>query len=327
MKRKTKSLFGLGLTASAGLFIVNTMGFVDTVTTSALGCGREWPLCNGHFIPSGWNRAMIIEYTHRIIAFTAITLLVLFAVLAWKRYHHKKEVRLLIGLSVFAVLAEAVLGASSVFFNNPPWILAFHMGFAFTSFASCVLLAFTVKQFETQRTQRLHGIHLLGFAKWAWVTMAVVFCAIYYGAFVTHSGYGALFRGWPLPMESLNQASYGLWLDVGHRLVALCLLILIVALVRKTYRIRWVRRDLFIGSLCALIFTVLQMFSGAWLILSNISVSAFLSHVSLASLLFVSVAYLAFQALPKKRVTKAEKGHNKYEEDNSYIATKKPSHK
>lgn len=319
MKQKTKSLFRLGLAASAGLFIVNTMGFVDTVTGSALGCGKQWPLCNGQFIPDVWNRATTIEYTHRVVAFTVITLLVLFSVLAWRKYHRKKEVRLLIGTSVFAVLTEAGLGASSVFFNNPPWILAFHMGFAFTSFASCVLLAFTVKRYEKQGeregTQRWKGITLPGFAKWAWLTMAAVFCAIYYGAFVSHSGYGSLFRGWPFPLESLNQAGFGLWLDIGHRLVALGLLLLILALVRKTYRFRWARRDLFTGSLCALVFTVLQMFSGAWLIFTNISIPAFLSHVSLASLLFVSVAYVAFQSLPRSRTAKAGTNHSMHGDD------------
>lgn len=310
MKRKVRNLFGWGLAASIGLFIVNTMGFIDTVTGSAMGCGKEWPLCDGSFIPSVWDRATTIEYTHRLIAFLVILTLVTFAVLSWIHYRGWKEVRTLIGITVLAVLAEAGLGASSVLVDNPTWILAFHMGIAFTAFASCVLLTIVVGLIEKQRKKKkpgkLRGVSLPGFCARAWITIIYVFLAIYYGAFVTHSGYGGLFRGWPIPSETYLEAGIGLWIDFGHRLVALGLFILVFSLFRRAYRMRWVRRDLFIGSLCALSLTVLQIFSGAYLILSNISVPAFLSHVSLASLLFVSVAYLAMQTLPEGQVNTRE---------------------
>lgn len=305
MSWKFARLFGIGLAACIGLFIVNTMGFVDAVTGSALGCGKEWPLCNGTFVPSAWGRATLIEYTHRVIAFLAILILVLFSVLSWLKYHKWKEVRVLISVSVVSVLTESILGATTVVIGSPLWLMAFHMGIALTSFASCVLLTFVVRKIE-KRTKRassvkLRGVFLPSFAKWTWITLIYIFAAIYYGAFVSHSGYGALFRGWPFPTENPQEAGIGLWIDYGHRLVAFGVFLLILSLFRRAYRMRWARRDLFIGSLCALILTVLQVFSGAYLVLSNLSIPAFLLHVSFAALLFVSIAFLAMQTLPESR--------------------------
>lgn len=316
MKLTPSRLFGLGIIACIGLFVVNTMGFVDADTGSALGCGKQWPLCDGSLVPSSWDRARIIEYTHRVIAFLGILSLVLFSVFSWIKYRKWKEVRVLIGVSVAAVLTESILGATTVVIGSPMWLMAFHMGIALSSFASCILLTFVVWKIEKRpegiAPAKLRGVFLPPFARWSWITLAYIFCAIYYGAFVTHTGYGALFRGWPFPTESAHEAGgMALLIDYGHRLVALGVLLLVLSLFRRAYRMRWARKDLFVGSLSALILTVLQMFSGAYLVFSNISIPAFLVHVSLASLLFVSVCFLAMQTLPEAR---AEAQNNQLEE-------------
>ncbi|HET7627162.1 MAG TPA: COX15/CtaA family protein [Bacillales bacterium] len=299
MKRGHATIFGLGIATSIGLFIVNAMGFIDTITGSTLGCGKEWPLCDGALVPSVWDKATTIEYTHRLVAMTVILMLIVFSTVAAMKYRRFPRVKGLIAVSVAAVLTEAGLGASSVLFSNPPWVLAFHMGTAFTSFTACVLLTIVVGEIEKTKRYQRNKVALPRFAPLAWFSMIYVFAAIYYGAYVTHSGYGAMFKGWPFPSESTQAAGIGYWIDFGHRLVAFGLFVLVAALLRKSYRLRWVRRDLFIGSLFAFIFTLLQIFSGAYLILSHLSMPAFLSHVTLVSLLFVSVAYLAFQTLPE----------------------------
>ena len=304
MKRKQLHLFALGVIACIGIFIVNTMGFLDADTGSALGCGKQWPLCNGSVVPSTWNKAEIIEYAHRIIAFLGILSLVLFTVLAWIKYRKIKEVRLLISVSVLAVFTESILGATTVMIGSPLWLMASHMGIALSSFASCVLLTYVVWKIEKSSNReasstKLRGVFLPPFAKWSWITLIYIFGAIYYGAFICHSGDGAFFSGWPLPTEKASQAGTAVFMDYGHRLIAIGAFLLILSLVRRAYRIRWARKDLFIGSLCALTLTIVQMFSGAYLVLSNLSIPAFLLHVSFASLLFVSVSFLAMQSLPE----------------------------
>ena len=294
MKKKTpKKIFGLAAATSVGLFIVIIMGFIDTITASTLGCGREWPLCQGGLIPTHWTSQAIVEYSHRIVVLFVIILLLITCIMAWKKYRQWVEIKLFIGLGVIAVFAEAVLGALSVLAHQSPFILAFHMGTALTALTTIVLLTAVIFQIESDPNRKhLRVVTSLKFSRWAKFSMIYVFAAIYYGAFVTHSGYGMIFKGWPIPTETINQ---GLLIDIGHRLIAIGLFFVILHLVYQSFKIRKERGDLFYGSLTALCFTTLQIFSGAALIATHISTIAFLFHVSFASLIFVSVAYVTLQ--------------------------------
>lgn len=294
MKTYKNRLSLLGIIASIGLFIVNMMGFVDSFTDSTMGCGREWPLCNGKLFPQDWNSATTIEYTHRLIVLVVISMVIVFAVMSWIRYRRQKSVRVLIYIAIFTALAEAALGASSVLFTNPSWLLAFHMGFAFTAFASFVLLTITVYILEKPNS-RYQSMPIPAFSKYSRVSMGLLFFVIYYGAFVSHSGKGALFQGWPVPLEGNGWA---LALDIGHRLLAVTLFILVWGMVRRSYRMRWMRPDLYRVSLISFGLTIAQMLGGAWMIVSNISTPALLFHVSIVSLLFVSLAYLVYASIP-----------------------------
>nr|WP_275584364.1 COX15/CtaA family protein [Pullulanibacillus pueri] len=286
------------------------MGFIDTYTGSILGCGQHWPLCNGEVVPGKWNAATIIEYVHRLISFTAIMLLFVFTALAGWRHYASRKVRALISFSIIAVIMEAGLGAISVLFSSPPWVLAFHMGIAFTSFSACIMLTLAVKRIENKKRRQMLNLPVAAYSVKSFfvkscLTFLTVFLAIYYGAFVTHSGYGASFFGWPFPQET--GTGWGFWIDAVHRLVALLLLILDIYLVKHAYQLRKIKRDLFIGSLFTLGFTVLQMFSGAYMILSHMSLLSFMIHVSFASFLFASAAFVMLQAYSVFYVTKKDK--------------------
>jgi heme a synthase len=288
-----KKIFGLAATSSVGLFIVIIMGFIDTVTASTMGCGKEWPLCQGGLIPTHWTKQAIIEYSHRIVVFLVIVLLVTTCILAWKKYRQWFEIKLFIGLGVLAVFVESGLGALSVLTNQSPFVLACHLGTALTALTSIVLLTVVIRQIESDpnksQLRKVTPVHLSRLAKFS---MVYAFVAIYVGAYVTHSGYGYLFRGWPIPTESIQQ---GLLVDIFHRTIAFGLFIIIVTLVYKSNKIKTERKDLFYGSLIALTLTVLQIFSGSALVATHGAMQVFLVHVSIASLIFVSIAYITLQ--------------------------------
>ncbi|MGV3487981.1 MAG: COX15/CtaA family protein [Tuberibacillus sp.] len=302
-----KRIFGLAATSAVGLFIVIVMGFIDTITASTMGCGKEWPLCQGGLVPKHWTPEATIEYMHRIIVFVVIISLLLTCILAFKKYRKWIEIKLFIGLGIFAVFAEAGLGALSVLTKQSPYVLAFHMGAALTALTSSVLLAVVIRQIETGKVGRqLRKATPLYLSRWAKFDMVYVFIAIYYGAYVTHSGYGAIFRGWPIPQESIQQ---GLLIDIGHRVLAMGLFVVMAHFVYQSFKIKSERPDLFFGSLTALVLTVLQMFSGAYVLASNVSIPAFLVHVSIASLIFVSNAFILLQTSkePTRSLTSVSK--------------------
>ncbi|WP_054968200.1 hypothetical protein [Alicyclobacillus ferrooxydans] len=90
-------------------------------------------------------------------------------------------------------------------------------------------------------------------------------------------------------------------MDVAHRTVAFGLLLLCISLLVIAGRAREMRRDLFKGSLAALILVCLQAVSGGILIATKLSIPAFLLHVTNVSALFATLAYLSVQVLPEPK--------------------------
>jgi cytochrome c oxidase assembly protein subunit 15 len=78
--------------------------------------------------------------------------------------------------------------------------------------------------------------------------------------------------------------------------MALVLFVLILRLNLFTYRLRMEREDLWAGSLQTLLLLVLQMFSGALLIITKLNLIAFLLHVSIVTFMVGSLSLLVLKA-------------------------------
>jgi cytochrome c oxidase assembly protein subunit 15 len=296
--KKRTNLFPLALVTLMGLFLINILGFIDTQTRSTMGCGRDWPFCKGELFPSVWDFHTAIEFIHRLIVFIDLTLLVILTVTTWRRYRSRKDIRVLMGICIAAFVGEAALGAISVLTDNPPSVLALHMGMSLIAFTSLYLWTATLRQIETGKGRRLvmHGTaHVKQLGKWAWGTLIYSFLVVYFGAYVTFTGAGDYFQGWPFPTESYSQVHAALFIDLTHRLMALVLLLLILRLNLLAGRIRLERKELWAGSIQTLILVVLQILSGALLIFTKLNLMAFLLHVSVATFLVGSLGLLAYQ--------------------------------
>ncbi|GMA51169.1 hypothetical protein GCM10025857_25260 [Alicyclobacillus contaminans] len=135
----------------------------------------------------------------------------------------------------------------------------------------------------------------LRFRLWAWFSTVFTFIAMYVGAFVSSTGAGGRFQGWPLPAETYQVAGWAFELDVLHRTLALLLVLNLLLGVRWTWQFRRQRPDLFRGALTALICVCLQALSGMLLIATSLSIQAFLTHVTIVTGLFASMCYLSLQ--------------------------------
>lgn len=301
--RHLDATWWLTLASGLGLFVVNFMGFVDTETGSALGCGHNWPLCNHQFVPSIWNEHNFFEYTHRVVVMVATVLLVTASVAAWRKYGRWLEVKLFIIIAVGFVVVESIVGAVAVLLPSiSPVILAVTLGVSLLSLAASALLVVVLWQIErrpstirTQPTQLRTKPLPRHFRAWAIITLVYTFAAIYVGAYVAKSGMGVFFQGYPFPTERISTAFA---FDVLHRGIALGLVALITGLFVALSRWRSQRPDLWKGTIVAACLVVLQAASGAVLILTHLSIPAFLLHVSVVSCLFCTLSYLVFQSIP-----------------------------
>jgi heme a synthase len=95
-----------------GFFILVVLwGAVVRATGSGAGCGSNWPLCNGDFVPHHPRLATVIEFTHRStsgICTFLLAVLVFWTFAVTERGHRARKAVL---WSAFLLITEAILGA------------------------------------------------------------------------------------------------------------------------------------------------------------------------------------------------------------------------
>ena len=72
----------LAAAAAAATYALIVFGGIVRITGSGMGCGDDWPLCDGRLIPP-MDLETMIEYGHRLAAAAVSVLVVLLAALAW----------------------------------------------------------------------------------------------------------------------------------------------------------------------------------------------------------------------------------------------------
>ncbi len=144
-----------GIVTFIGIMMVNAMGFIDHDTKSGMGCGANWPLCNGAVVPTFSNEAVIIEYVHRLLTLAFVVALVIFLIGALrKRRESVTWNRMAVGL-VTLLLVETAICTAGVLWNVPGSIMAWlaPIGLA----AQGILLAMVLWLAEHKQSVRLMG--------------------------------------------------------------------------------------------------------------------------------------------------------------------------
>jgi cytochrome c oxidase assembly protein subunit 15 len=91
--------------------ILVAIGGLVRATQSGLGCGDDWPHCNGRLAPALETRAEIIEFSHRFAAMIVGFLVLGLAILAWRHYRNNPRIlRPTLG-ALALVIFQALLGA------------------------------------------------------------------------------------------------------------------------------------------------------------------------------------------------------------------------
>ncbi len=291
-------LLALAIVATFVIFLVILVGFLDTITGSALGCGRVWPLCNGRFVP-GPTLQSLVEYTHRALASIGGTLTMVAAVWAIFRYRRVLEIVWLASIAFIFIVVQSAVGAIAIFNNESAPLLATHFTFALLAFGGIFLLTVLIRQIEqldARARETSTGPRAL--TTWAWIAFVYTVLLIYWGTLVAHLNAGMACSGWPLCNGEVWPGFHGLvGIIFAHRLGALAAGAIITGFWLAARHRRSVRPDIYRAATGSLVLVCAQIASGAYLVLSHISVTADLIHVSLATLLFVQLAYGALLTL------------------------------
>lgn len=289
-----------------GMFLVLAMGTLVTNTNSARGCGQDWPLCNGRFVPD-FAVSTLIEYSHRAVVGpeTLLVLLTTVGVLAYWR--GRREIRLLAPAMVIFLFAQAALGAAAVKWPESPEILALHFGVSLLSFVSILLTTLFIH--ELNGWDRLRDIAVPpAFRRLIFGVTIYTYLVVYTGAYVRHRHVELACGQWPTCNN--GQLVPGFSGAVGvvftHRVAAFVLTLATVWLVVWARRLRDVRPDLYRGSIAALGAVLLQALDGAYVVFSHVGVISALLHAAFVALLFGALCYLWLKALARRPEVVAE---------------------
>ncbi|WP_010271226.1 COX15/CtaA family protein [Paenibacillus senegalensis] len=296
----------LSLAAAIGMFIVLLQGAIVTKTGSGEGCGDDWPLCNGKFVPSYTIESMI-EYSHRLVSgIEGILILMLFiAVMVQVK---RKDVRWYITLALLFTIIQAILGAMVVVFHQPPLVKALHFGISLFAFGCSLLTAVVIRHSAKIPETLPSGVvagrtfkapsRLLQFG--IWLTTVYCLVVVYLGAYIRHTKSWGGCSGWPLcngqVIPELSGATGVVFLHRTAALIFFIVLLCLYLIVRRQSELPGEFRQ---WTGWAFVLVILQVLSGAlvtFTIASEWIITTGLLHAVLIAGLFSVLLYLCVRA-------------------------------
>src|SRR5690606_13951603 len=115
------------LVSGIGTYLLIVFGGIVRITGSGLGCGDDWPLCNGQLLPP-WDLATWIEWTHRLLAAGLALPIVATAVYGVRRRLAGDPAPGSVAAvaAVVLLIVQVALGAITVKLELPPVVTALH---------------------------------------------------------------------------------------------------------------------------------------------------------------------------------------------------------
>ncbi|HKK08079.1 MAG TPA: heme o synthase, partial [Gemmatimonadota bacterium] len=270
-------------------YLLVVLGGVVRITGSGLGCGPDWPLCQGHLIPP-MDVPTLIEYGHRLTAAAVVVLVgAMVAYAAWTARGSRAMRRpLYLSLAAFAlVVVQALLGAVTVWLELPPSTIVLHLGTAMALLGLIVVA--TTRALTGPRSPRPDRT-----ARITAGLAALAFVVILLGGLVANLGASTACRGFPLCNGSVLPA--GGWrthLHWTHRLLAYSLAFLALWYPFHVRRTRPGDRAARTAAAVVALVVLAQIGIGAWMILGGLPLAARALHVAGGAAVFASLVWAA----------------------------------
>ncbi|NMO95621.1 COX15/CtaA family protein [Paenibacillus lemnae] len=292
------------------MFLATFGGMVVTKTESGLGCGREWPLCNGKFVPA-YTLASMIEYSHRAVSglagLSALASLIAF----WRFKRDRRDLMVFVILTSVFVILQAIMGAMAVLSPQSAAVMALHFGFSLVAFASSVMLALGMRRLEKAGNFMAHD-HLprvsKSFRNLVWGTAIYSYVVVYIGAFVSHTDSREGCSGWPLCNGAvIPELTGGVGIAFMHRVAAALLLLVVAVMAHFAFWRNRDNREIQMLGISAIVICSLQVLSGPILMATmhndQLYIFAALGHTLLISALFGVLCYMSVRVWQLSRDT------------------------
>ena len=291
---QSKLLKWIAFATTFGMLFILLGGALVTKTGSGLGCGRNWPDCNGSLIPKEITPEVLIEFSHRFVTGSVSILVLILVIWTWIKLGHIREVKFLGTISIFFLVAQALIGAAQVLWGQGDFILALHFGISLISFASVLLLAMIVyevdKKFDADKIS-IHKklkFHTIGVTCYSYIV-------VYTGALVRHTESSLVCLDWPFcNNETPFSLPNGLYqtVQMGHRLAVLIIFIWVTYIMLHTIKHYKDQRVIYWGWIIAFFILLAQVSTGMLIILTRLNLVISLFHSLFISCLFGLFCYM-----------------------------------
>ncbi|MCZ6754878.1 MAG: COX15/CtaA family protein [Gemmatimonadetes bacterium] len=282
------------ITATVLVYALVVLGGVVRITGSGMGCGDDWPLCNGRLFPPLDDLATVIEYGHRQLA-ALITVLIAATALMTFRHRSTPGVKVRGGgglgrpaaLVVVLLVVQILLGAVTVWLELPAWSVVLHLSAALALLATLVVLtlrAGTTPNPTPQGTSR-------GLAHGTVALTGLTALTLLLGALTANLDAGGACLGFPLcsgqiwPSGGIAGLARVHWI---HRLLAYGLFLLTLVLAARARgapapvrRTLWACLGLVTAQLGVAVVMIMLGLPQIWRVL----------HVAVGTALWVAVVY------------------------------------
>ena len=280
------------IAVAATFFLIAFGGFVR-ISESGLGCGDDWPLCNGQLVPD-WSFATFVEFGHRVIAAIVALLVVAVAVTAWKwgtgdpLWTRLKRAGV---VAVVLVVIQIMLGAVTVWLELPPASVILHLGTAMLLMGLLIWAALTAGSSVAGRSVKVSDA-ASGAALW---TAAYGFVVVLAGGLVANLDAGHACQGFPACSGSWMPADNPLMhLHWGHRLLAYALFAWALFLPSFVKKHRVADQGVWRAAMTTTVLVVLQLLIAAGMVSMALPAWMRATHVALGAAVFGSLVWLAW---------------------------------
>ena len=289
----------LALASSMAALAQITLGGVVRVTGSGLGC-PDWPLCHGQIIPP-LDFAALVEYSHRLSASALSILVLVMLILAWVFLRNNRWALWASAIGMGLVVIAAALGGATVLTELNWWIRLIHLAIA-EGVVACMVVA-TVDGWRSGNLDvALKGNQEMnqntdGFRRYLYVTLAAVLLLILSGSFMVGYGAGSACATWPLCRGSLLPEGSVFAVHMGHRYFAAIVGLMTAGAAAMAWKRRGASFALGVTGMGLAGLFMLQILAGAATVWSGFSTDMKATHLSLATLVWMSLVFMTAQVI------------------------------
>lgn len=279
----------LSIVTIVSTYALLVLGGIVRVTDSGLGC-PDWPLCHGRIIPPA-ETAVLIEWSHRLVASVVGFLVLGMAAMAWRSYRRVPQVIVPLALALVVLVAQVILGGMAVVHELPSTIVMAHLATGLSLLA--LLIIATIFSFTSDRELRPEPSAFRGFAGGALFAAMATFVVMLVGAYVSGSNASLACTDWPLCNgEVVPDGGREVGIHFLHRVLVVGLGLVLVAVAAQAWRSQRHSRPLILTMGIALGLFGVQVLVGAGNIWSRLEPAVTATHLAVGAALWADLVFL-----------------------------------